>query len=264
MGRIAVIGGTVGKGMDDFLVNAVDGAKQVNYCSGGVPVSAHVKYRTGRTQKGRGIVYINRHDVPLDGDDEYSRPDAIDWKAYMVALKDLGVTDILATSSVGTASAEVPPKSVVIPSDCADETDTDVSIDPPKSKLYTGMCDPLPLRSALIEARSLLDPSEQGFIFDDGLYITVTRGPTFESAAEIRRIQRVYGEDFLPLLVGMTAIPEIKLARCLDMRYGLVAVTTNWAAGIGGEITDDENKSAFEAIAPTVKKLLTKAIDLIE
>ena len=55
----------------------------------------------------------------------------------------------------------------------------------------------------------------------------VTQGPRLETAAEIRKMRRD-GCD----IVGMTAMPEAVLAREVDINYGLLALSVNWAAGI--------------------------------
>ena len=72
-------------------------------------------------------------------------------------------------------------------------------------------------------------------VVTEGVY-GVTQGPRLETAAEIKKMRRD-GCD----IVGMTAMPEAVLAREADMKYGLLALSVNWAAGIlPTEVTIEE------------------------
>ncbi len=90
---------------------------------------------------------------------------------------------------------------------------------------------------------------------DHGTY-AATQGPRFESAAEIRRLERD-GAD----IVGMTGMPEAALARELALCYACVAVVVNPAAGKGtAEISLKEIEANLETGMTAVRSLLERAI----
>jgi purine-nucleoside phosphorylase len=84
-----------------------------------------------------------------------------------------------------------------------------------------------------------------------GVYMWFS-GPSFETPAEIR-MARVFGAD----AVGMSTVPEVILARFLDMKVGACSVITNLAAGMtGGELSHQETKD----MAPIGGKRLAEII----
>jgi 5'-methylthioadenosine phosphorylase len=83
--------------------------------------------------------------------------------------------------------------------------------------------------------------------FNGGVYVA-TEGPRFETPAEIRAF-RLLGGD----VVGMTGVPEVVLARELDLCYTTVSLVTNFAAGLSqAPLTHQE---VLEVMANTVAHL---------
>ncbi len=255
MSKIAVIGGT---GAKSFLEDVERREEVVTYSVRGERLRTPFRYSVGRTPSGIGVVYFNRHDVaPQEA--KFKRPDAIDPRPYMVHLNRMGVEKVLVTSAVGSLNENVGERSLVIPSDYVDFTNTDVSID--EGREYSDMTDPFQLDSKLVRASR-----EQGIrVTENGIYACYVKGPVFESHMEVRMLKTLLGGEHKPILVGMTVPGEAKLARLLGMEYGCIAVVTNLGAGIGRKrITHGGNKTVFEMVEDDVRKLMLATIDLIE
>ena len=76
-----------------------------------------------------------------------------------------------------------------------------------------------------------------GTALSQGVYMWFS-GPSFETPAEIR-MARILGAD----AVGMSTVPEVIIARMLDMRVAAASVITNYGAGMtGSELSHDETK----------------------
>ena len=92
----------------------------------------------------------------------------------------------------------------------------------------------------------------------DGGVMGVTQGPRLESTAEIKRLKRD-GCD----MVGMTGMPEAGLARELGLDYASLAVSVNWAAGLGsGDIHGEIHQSIEEGMVK-VRGILERALPAI-
>jgi 5'-methylthioinosine phosphorylase len=181
--------------------------------------------------KSKQIVFLARH-----GNPHSIPPHKINYCANLWALKQLGVTKIIAVAAVGGITPDMLPARVVIPDQIIDysygrkhtffEDESDPVVHVDFSYPYTQF-----LRAGLIEAAQKADLA----ITPTAAY-GCTQGPRLETAAEIKRMERD-GCD----IVGMTGMPEAALARELGIDYAAVAVVANWAAGkFEGEITMSE------------------------
>jgi 5'-methylthioadenosine phosphorylase len=146
-------------------------------------------------------------------------------RANLYALKSLGVEKILAWCAPGAINETMAPGDLVIPHDILDEG---------HQQPYTFFADrglgfvrqnPVfcpELRQSLIQdltgGRISLHPT--------GVY-TATTGPRLETPAEIRKY-KILGGD----LVGMTLVPEVFLARELELCYAAICYVVNYAEGI--------------------------------
>ncbi|WP_407276758.1 S-methyl-5'-thioinosine phosphorylase [Halothiobacillus sp. DCM-1] len=170
------------------------------------------------------VVFLPRH-----GYNHRIPPHAINYRANLWALRELGVERILAVSSVGGISPAMQPGSLCVPDQLIDYTwgrpstffEGDL-----ESVTHVDFSYPYDaaLRGALLRAGAALDIP----LIDGGTY-GAAQGPRFETAAEIRRMQRD-GCD----LVGMTGMPEAILARECDIQYASLTVVANRAAGLNG------------------------------
>ena len=196
---------------------------------------------------GREIVFLARH-----GERHTIPPHKINYRANLWALKQAGVSQILAIAAVGGIRRDMEPGRLAVPDQIIDYTygrphtffeddlDTVTHID--FTHPYSAR-----LRVRLIEAGERAGL----FVRRSGTY-GCTQGPRLETAAEVRRMERD-GCD----LVGMTGLPEAALARELGMDYACCAVVVNWAAGkTETEITMGEIRRWMEKGMLDVMRLL--------
>ena len=173
---------------------------------------------------GRGAVFLPRH-----GPGHTIPPHEVNYRANIWALKETGVTKVIAVNAVGGISPDfLVPGSLVIPDQIIDYTYGRAhTFFGSEHKQVTHVDFTYPyceeLRKILIDAakRAKLHAREHGTY-------GATQGPRFETAAEILRMERD-GAD----IVGMTGMPEAALARELDLCYATLAFVVNWAAGRG-------------------------------
>ncbi len=218
--RIAVIGGSVLSRVDGFALAADVQHKSVQTPFG--ETSARFAISTTGVND---VVYFNRH-----GDDHTIPPHLVNYRANMYALKELGVTQIIASAAVGGIRSDMPPLQCVIPDQLIDYSygrehtfcDTDSSH---RHKPVRHIDFSYPFDEALRQ-RLLRAAAENGIDCITSATYGVTQGPRLESVAEINRMQKD-GCD----IVGMTAMPEAALARELGMAYATCAIVVNWAAG---------------------------------
>ncbi len=201
---------------------------------------------------GREVVYFNRH-----GNDHHIAPHRINYRANIYALKQLGVSHIIASAAVGGISAEMAPLQLVIPDQLIDysygreHTYSDGSTGTVNHIDFSYPFDDA-LRQQLVSAAN-----REGTACIEKATYGVTQGPRLETAAEIQRMHND-GCD----IVGMTAMPEAALARELGIAYATLAIVVNRAAGKGeaGEIVSMEE--IYQCIN-TADKTLQKTIETL-
>ena len=168
------------------------------------------------TLEGHSLVFLPRH-----GRGHRLPPSDINYRANIDALKRMGVTDVISVSAVGSLREDLPPGSVVIVDQFIDRTFA-------RKKSFFGsglvahvsMAHPVCARlSGILQeiARSLDIPVHRG-----GTYLTM-EGPQFSSLAE-SKLYRAWGCD----VIGMTNMPEAKLAREAELCYATVAMVTDY------------------------------------
>lgn len=146
-------------------------------------------------------------------------------KANLYALKALGIQKILAWVAPGSLQEELSPGDLVIPHDVLDEGRSG------PQTFFTGVGWGFIRHNPLFcpELRASLMDSLQGVPFkvhQQGIYVATT-GPRLETAAEIRKF-RLLGGD----LVGQTLVPEVFLARELELCYTALTYVVNYAEGL--------------------------------
>ena len=162
------------------------------------------------------LVFLPRH-----GRGHRVPPSEVNYRANIHALKSLGVTDVISVSAVGSLREDLPPGSFVIVDQFIDRTFARA-----KSFFETGlvahvsMAHPTCARLGEHLAKTLVGigvPHRQG-----GTYL-VMEGPQFSTLAE-SRLYRQWGCD----VIGMTNMPEAKLAREAELCYASVAMVTDF------------------------------------
>jgi 5'-methylthioadenosine phosphorylase len=165
---------------------------------------------------GQPLVFLPRH-----GRGHRVPPSSLNFRANIDALKRVGVTEILSVSAVGSLKEELPPGTFVVIDQFIDRTFARV-----KSFFETGcvahvsVAEPVCRRLGNHIEASLKElglPAKRG-----GTYM-VMEGPQFSTRAE-SNLYRSWGCD----VIGMTNMPEAKLAREAEMCYATVAMVTDY------------------------------------
>ena len=203
---------------------------------------------------GREVVFIARH-----GYGHTIPPHEVNYRANIWALNSAGVERVVSVASVGGIRADLPPGTLAIPHQLLDYTWGR------KHTFFEGPDQPVThvdfthpyceqLRDRLRKAAAGAGQA----IVNGGVY-AATQGPRLESAAEIDRLERD-GAD----MVGMTGMPEAGLAREIDLRYAVVAVVVNHAAGRGDSseaIHLEQINAVLQASIVKVRTLLEKLVE---
>lgn len=201
---------------------------------------------------GHAVAFLARHGRAHD-----IAPHAVNYRANLAALKELGATRIIGVNAVGGIRDDMGPRTLVVPDQIIDYTHgriTSFADGAGGAVTHIDFSEPYSqaLRSDLMEAARGAGVD----VVAGGCY-GATQGPRLETRAEITRMRRD-GCD----LVGMTGMPEAALARELGVEYACLALVANWAAGCGdeAEISLDEIYANLEhataQVPPIVRELL--------
>ena len=220
--HVGVIGGS---GLTAGL--ALDGAQVIEVASPfGLPSAA---VTTG-TLSGVRFTFLPRH-----GAGHALPPSQINYRANIDVLKRCGVTDLIALSAVGSLNAAMAPGELVAVDQFIDRTTArDGSFFGPGLVAHVGLADPVcpRLRAGLVAAVQ----AEDALVHDGGCYIAI-EGPQFSTRAESRLYQS-WGSD----VIGMTGMPEARLAREAELPYAMLGMVTDydsWRAEDAGVETAD-------------------------
>ena len=160
--------------------------------------------------------------LPRHGRGHLISPSELPARANIWAMKSLGVTHLLSISAVGSLREELPPRDVVIPDQLLDRTK---GIRP--ATFFGGG---LVAHIAFAEpycpelCRIVYDAAKEvGATVHMGGTMVVMEGPQFSTKAESSFYRQIGGD-----LIGMTALPEAKLAREAEICYCTVAMVTDY------------------------------------
>ena len=173
------------------------------------------------TYKARGgHVLLNRHGfgTPLP-------PHAINYRANIAALAELGVGDVVSLNSVGSLKRELPPGSLV---SCADY----VALQQGPATYFDGELKGGAPGIANNLVPLIVEKLGAEFRVETGKVYVQMRGPRFETKAEIRIIKG-WGD-----VVGMTLAHEADLCTELGLKYNSLAIVDNYANGLEGTEID--------------------------
>ena len=156
--------------------------------------------------------------LPRHGEGHVYPPGKVPYRANVFALKAVGVTHVLATAAVGSLREEVRPGELVVPDQIIDRT---FRRDPTffdDLAVHVEFAQPFcpSLREVLLGARS------EAKVHDGGTYVCM-EGPQFSTRAE-SDLHRAWGAH----LIGMTLMPEAKLAREAELCYAAVNLVTDY------------------------------------
>ncbi|MGB0714778.1 MAG: S-methyl-5'-thioadenosine phosphorylase [Phycisphaerae bacterium] len=240
---IGIIGGT---GLGDVLIREHGGESVDVETPFGVPSCAPIL----ADWEGKRIAFIARH-----GEGHLLPPSAVPYRANIWALKALGVHSILASGATGSLREEMEPGHLVICDQVIDKT-----FRRPSTFFESGVAVHVELSEPFCPyLRNLLNEcgkSVETHVHDRGTYVCM-EGPQFSTRAE-SMMHRAWGGD----LIGMTCMPEAKLAREASLCYGLVGLPTDYDSWR----PHDPNQPAtalLEEIMGNLKKATNNAIELI-
>ncbi len=194
----------------------IDGLEDAEWIDVSSPFGAPSDQLRAGTLEGVRVVFLPRH-----GRGHRLSPTTIDYRANIDALKRAGVTDVMSLSAVGSLREDLAPGTFVIVDQFVDRT-----FAREKSFFGTGMVahvavgDPVCARlgDAIERAAAALRlPTHRG-----GSYVAI-EGPQFSTRAE-SMIYRSWG----CAVIGMTNMPEAKLAREAELCYATVAMVTDY------------------------------------
>jgi len=204
---------------------------------------------TGRLA-GQDVVFLPRH-----GRGHRIPPTDINVRANIDALKRIGCTQILSLTAVGSLREELPPGTLVVADQFIDRTFARAkSFFGPGFVTHVSMAEPVCGRVGGVvteAAQALSIPVTRG-----GTYL-VMEGPQFSTRAE-SELYRSWGCS----VIGMTAMPEAKLAREAEMCFCTIAMVTDydcWHTGHGA-VTAHEVAAVMTRNVSHAQNLLRKVI----
>jgi 5'-methylthioadenosine phosphorylase len=168
--------------------------------------------RIGRTK----VVFLPRH-----GRGHYFSPSDINYRANIDALKRAGVTDLVSVSACGSLKAEFYPGFFVLVDQFVDRTfRRETSFFGRGCAAHVPMAHPVGSR---LQQRIADAAKAEGVPFHQGGAYVCIEGPQFSTYAESMTYKSL-GYD----VIGMTAMPEAKLAREAEMTYATIAMVTDF------------------------------------
>ena len=222
--HIGVIGGS---GLAAGL--ALDGAQEIEVVSPfGLPSAA---VTTG-TLSGVRFTFLPRH-----GAGHSVPPSGVNYRANIDVLKRCGVSDVIALSAIGSLNAGMVPGSFVAVDQFIDRTTRrEGSFFGPGLVAHVSLADPVcpRLRGAVVDAAR----AEAAAVHDGGCYVAI-EGPQFSTRVE-SRLYRKWGGD----VIGMTGMPEVRLAREAELPYAMLGMVTDYDSWRG----EDAGVEASEVI----------------
>ncbi len=207
--KVGIIGGT---GLGDALCEGATGQPADVATPFGKPSDTIIQ----TTWSGTPIALLNRH-----GAGHLISPSRVNYRANIYALKALGCTHIIASGAVGSLREKIKPKDLVIPDQIIDKThrregtffDEHLAA---HVELAAPFC-PV-LRKHILTCTDAVETE----VHDGGTYVCM-EGPAFSTRAE-SEMHRAWGGD----LIGMTAMPEAKLAREAEIAYALICLPSDY------------------------------------
>lgn len=198
---------------------------------------------------GRKIFFIARH-----GQGHRFLPSEVPYRANIYALKMLGVTHVVAVSAVGIMKEEIKPGNMVIPDQIFDRTKgvRSSSFFGEGAAGHVEFADPFCLQMRA-EIKKATQTANAPF-FDGGTYICM-EGPQFSTRAESNFYRNTIG----PSVIGMTALPEAKLAREAEMCYGMLALATDYDCW-----NEKEEDVSVEAVIAVLKTNSATANNIVK
>jgi len=166
--------------------------------------------------------------LPRHGRGHVLLPSEINYRANVHGFKQLGVTHLLSVSAVGSLREHIAPGHVVAPDQFIDRTTRRIATFFGDGVVaHAQMGDPV---DAQLRARLVAAARGEGATVHDGGTCIVMEGPAFSTRGE-SELYRSWGAS----VIGMTALPEAKLAREAEIAYAMLALSTDYDCWHVGE-----------------------------
>jgi 5'-methylthioadenosine phosphorylase len=185
----------------------------------------------------RQIAFLNRH-----GKGHKLSPSEVPFAANIFAMKKLGVHTVISSGAVGSLREEIAPGDLVIVDQFIDKTfKRSNSFFEGFVAVHCEMAEPVcgRLRKILSDTAKDIDKRTH----PEGTYVCM-EGPQFSTRAE-SQMHRIWGGD----LIGMTAMPEAKLAREAQICYALIALASDYDCWKPHKADEDKQTLLKEIIA---------------
>ncbi len=201
---------------------------------------------------GRRVAFLPRH-----GDAHEHNPSQVPYRANIWALKSLGVFWVISVSAVGSLREEIVPGEFVIPDNIIDKTFRRKNTLYDELAVHVAVTEPFHpmLREILLDGVQKEDIT----VHNGGTYVCM-EGPSFSTRAE-SELHRSWGAS----LIGMTAMPEARLAREAEMCYATIALPTDydvWKADDQVEV--EEIMAILQQNVANVRRVLSRVIPAID
>jgi len=243
--KIAIIGGS---GL--YEIEGISGVEEVSLNTPFGPPSD--KIVVGKLE-GVNVAFLPRH-----GRGHRIPPTDVPFRANIYALKSLGVERIIAINSVGSLKADLKPGELLIPDQLIDRTRSRVNTFFRESiAVHIPFADPFcPVLSRVVYEAA----QKAGATVHKGGTYVVMEGPAFSTRAE-SRLHRSWGAD----VIGMTALPEAKLAREAEICYAVIACITDYDSWHEGfePVTAEIIINTLRQNIATAKKIIKLALGKI-
>ena len=242
---IGIIGGTgLGDALAEHLIDTEFHDIETPF---GKPSTAICVGRLGKKQ----IAFLNRH-----GKGHKLSPSEVPFAANVFALKKLGVHTVIGSGAVGSLRKEIAPGDLVIVDEFIDKTfKRQSSFFSGFGAVHCEMAEPVcgRLRKTLLDAAKDIDIKTH----PKGTYVCM-EGPQFSTRAE-SLMHRAWGGD----LIGMTAMPEAKLAREAQICYAMVALASDYDCWRPHEAEKDR-QTLLKEIISNLQTATNNCLELIK
>ena len=234
------------------------GLYEMEGTSGGESLVPETPY--GKTSGEIFSVKIGEHQaffLPRHGKGHTLLPSEVPYQANLFALKQLGVTHVISISAVGSLREDVKPGEFVLPDQYIDCTRGE------RARTYFGggvvahthFADPTCKTTRNHVAETLTD---LGYDFHLGGTYVCIEGPQFSTRAESHLYRSWNSKEVKISVIGMTAMPEARLARELGLCYQTVATATDYDCW-----NEAHGDVSVEAILKTLRSNVKKSQNLI-
>jgi 5'-methylthioadenosine phosphorylase len=171
------------------------------------------------TLEGARVAFLARH-----GRNHSLMPSELPFRANIYAMKKLGVEYLISASAVGSLKAEVKPLDMVVPDQFIDRTKGRISTFFGEGIVaHIAFGDPVCANLAKMLSEAIASQNFPDITLHQGGTYVCMEGPAFSTKAE-SNLYRSWGAS----IIGMTNLPEAKLAREAEIAYATLALVTDY------------------------------------